>query len=341
MMQLSGGMKEVNPTNPLPSTDQTLKSPTTAMMMTTKDMVEELQLDPTYFNWNTEDELTIMPSTEAEISLCSGMEHWLNNKCSPQHGSETNSYYHHHQSNAKENWEEEESMTLTDTLIPVDAPPQISTTIPIGNVEVAQLAEEYSTEKTSKKRKRTAKESSIFLDQSTNPEPKKRRVRFDKGEVKSMEYASQQERINKWKQEERKKARKEKERKWREKWKEVKEELELEEKGDGTISKELYYRMGEIFVNSKTCRMEVTRYRRRVASRIYLLYKDSKEFDDGVRIREIERNLEKDLERLARKTWVSKILEGEAVTASRVADAIEASHMVKSSSAVKQNPQSI
>jgi hypothetical protein len=87
--------------------------------------------------------------------------------------------------------------------------------------------------------------------------------------------------------------------------------------------------------------MEVTRYRRRVASRIYLLYKDSKEFDDGVRIREIERNLEKDLEGLARKTWVSKILEGEAVTASRVADAIEASHMVKSSSAVKQNPQSI
>ena len=93
--------------------------------------------------------------------------------------------------------------------------------------------------------------------------------------------------------------------------------------------------MGEILFNSKTSRKEVTRYRRRVAIRTYLMYKDSKDFDDGVRIREIAMELEKNLDGLARKTWVSKILEGEAVTASRVAD-IKASHMVKSSSAVEQ-----
>ena len=98
----------------------------------------------------------------------------------------------------------------------------------------------------------------------------------------------------------------------------------------------MYFRIGEVLFNSKTSREEVTEYRRRVAIRTYLMYKDSKDFDDGVRIREIAREPEKNLDGLARKTWVSKILEGEAVTASRVADAIEASHMVKSSSAVEQ-----
>ena len=97
---------------------------------------------------------------------------------------------------------------------------------------------------------------------------------------------------------------------------EVKEELELEEKGDGTISKELYFRIGEVLFNSKTSREEVTEYRRRVAIRTYLMYKDSKDFDDGVRIREISRQPKKNLDGLARKTWVSKILEGEAVTTS-------------------------
>jgi len=96
--------------------------------------------------------------------------------------------------------------------------------------------------------------------------------------------------------------------------------------------------MGEVLFNSKTSREEVTKYRRKVAIRTYLMYKDSKDFDDGVRIREISRQPKKNLDGLARKTWVSKILEGEAVTTSRVADAIEASHMLKSSSAVKQNP---
>jgi len=100
----------------------------------------------------------------------------------------------------------------------------------------------------------------------------------------------------------------------------------------------LYFKIGEIIFHSKTCRREVTEHRRKVAVRVYLMYKDSKDFDDGVRIREIARQPEKNLDGLARKTWVSKILEGEAVTTNRVADAIKASHMVKSSSAVKQNP---
>jgi hypothetical protein len=211
----------------------------------------------------------------------------------------------------------------------------------IGIEEVAPLAEEYSERKASKKRKHTAEGSSISTDQSKEPEPKKRRERFDKGEVKSMEYASQQERKNRWKQEKKKREREEREWKWREKWKEVKKELELEEKGDGSISKELYYRIGEILFFSKTCRRELTEHRRKVAGRVYLMYKDSKEFDDGVRIRQLVKSKKEDLGGLARKVWVSKILEGEAVTANRVADAIEASHMVKSSSAVKQNPQPI
>src|SRR5207248_5432959 len=100
----------------------------------------------------------------------------------------------------------------------VDAVPQTSTVQAIGNVEAAQLAEKYSEPKASKKRKRMAEEGSISSDE---PEPKKRQEKFDKGEVKSMEYASQQERKNRWGQERKKRKREEEEQKWREKWKEV------------------------------------------------------------------------------------------------------------------------
>ena len=98
----------------------------------------------------------------------------------------------------------------------------------------------------------------------------------------------------------------------------------------------MYFKIGEIIFHSKTCRREVTEHRRKVAVRVYLMYKDSKDFDDGVRINQIKKEHKEKLGGLARKVWASKILEGEAVTASRVADAIKASHMVKSSSAVEQ-----
>ena len=44
--------------------------------------------------------------------------------------------------------------------------------------------------------------------------------------------------------------------------------------------------------------------------RIYSMYKDSNELDDGVRIRAIATEREKEIGRLARKTWESKILGG-------------------------------
>lgn len=61
--------------------------------------------------------------------------------------------------------------------------------------------------------------------------------------------------------------------------------MELELRGDMILSKEIYYRMGEILVKFKRGRKEVSVHRSRTAIRTYLMYKDNKNFDDGITIR--------------------------------------------------------
>ncbi|CAG8650097.1 10657_t:CDS:1, partial [Paraglomus brasilianum] len=81
--------------------------------------------------------------------------------------------------------------------------------------------------------------------------------------------------------------------------------MELELKGDRRLSKEMYYRIGEVLVEFKRGGKEIPKHRRRIAMKIYLMYKDNRNFDDGITIREIylARVKEQELETLARRNW--------------------------------------
>jgi len=93
------------------------------------------------------------------------------------------------------------------------------------------------------------------------------------------------ERQRRWKRRNKKKKKEDVEKIWREKWEELKKEVKC--KGDGRLEKEMYYRIGEILINFKDGRKEVSEHRRKIAMKIYLKYKDNKEFDDGISNREI------------------------------------------------------
>jgi hypothetical protein len=90
---------------------------------------------------------------------------------------------------------------------------------------------------------------------------------------------------------------------WREIWEKVKREMELESRGNGRITKELYYIIGKVLNRYKEGRKELSRHRYRTAMKIYLTYKNSDEVDDGVGIRDI-------LYGTRRLNWESKILGG-------------------------------
>jgi len=96
----------------------------------------------------------------------------------------------------------------------------------------------------------------------------------------------------------------------RELWKEVKEELDLEIKLKGTVSKEMYYVVGKMLQKYKKGNKELSEHRIKTAKRIYSMYRKTKEFDDGIGIRKIARDKSLNFSNLARREWVSKILGG-------------------------------
>ena len=79
--------------------------------------------------------------------------------------------------------------------------------------------------------------------------------------------------------------------------------MELEIKGGGTISKDLYYIIGGVLEKYSEGKNELSRHRCRAAKNIYSMYKTYDEVDDGVTIRDVAR-------KTCRRTWVSKILGG-------------------------------
>ena len=94
---------------------------------------------------------------------------------------------------------------------------------------------------------------------------------------------------------------KEEEKKWREMWDEIRKEMELELKGRGRLSKEMYYRMGKILIDFKKGKKDIPRHRSRTAIKVYLTYKDNEEFNDGIKIREINKEKKAGLKELTRK----------------------------------------
>jgi len=97
---------------------------------------------------------------------------------------------------------------------------------------------------------------------------------------------------------------------WRKLWEDVKEEMELELKGGGTINKGLYYTIGLVIENYPKGKKELSQYRIKIAKRIYTMYRNSDEIDDEIGIYKISREKERELRKLARRQWVSKILGG-------------------------------
>ena len=97
---------------------------------------------------------------------------------------------------------------------------------------------------------------------------------------------------------------KEEEKKWREIWDEIRKEMELELKGRGRLSKEMYYRMGKILIDFKKGKKDIPRHRGRTAIKVYLTYKDNEEFDDGIKIREINKEKKAGLKEFSNPTVV-------------------------------------
>jgi len=92
-------------------------------------------------------------------------------------------------------------------------------------------------------------------------------------------------RANGWRKEKRKRKAEEDEEMWRERWNELKEEMELELRWDKELTKEMYYRIGEVLTNFRQGKRELPKYRRKVAMRIYSAYNDISEINDGMTVR--------------------------------------------------------
>ncbi|CAG8666409.1 9134_t:CDS:2, partial [Paraglomus brasilianum] len=90
---------------------------------------------------------------------------------------------------------------------------------------------------------------------------------------------------------------------WRKLWEDVKEEMELELEGGGTINKGLYYTIGLVIENYPKGKKELSQYRIKIAKRIYTMYRNSNEIDDEIGIYKISREKERELRKLARKQW--------------------------------------
>jgi len=59
--------------------------------------------------------------------------------------------------------------------------------------------------------------------------------------------------------------------------------------------------MGKILIDFKKGKKDIPRHRSRTAIKVYLTYKDNEEFDDGIKIREINKEKKVGLKELTRR----------------------------------------
>ncbi|CAG8554219.1 5903_t:CDS:2, partial [Paraglomus occultum] len=97
----------------------------------------------------------------------------------------------------------------------------------------------------------------------------------------------------------------EKGKKWKKLWKETRKELDMEIMARGVkgVSKEMYYLVGKMLARYEKGKKDLMQHQIKTAKRIYLIYGEEEDLEDGTNIRKIARVGKLDLSKLARKEW--------------------------------------